>query len=126
MLKISTAIITIAISTQVVLSPTYEKKDETIVAEVTAYTSSEEETDDTPNITASQKEVQEGMVACPRRYEFGTKFTIEGKTYICEDRMHKRYDNRFDIWMANKEEAIKWGVQTLQVTIHTHGNNSDN
>lgn len=125
MLKISTAIIAIALSTQVVASPTYERKQETIVAEVTAYTSSESETDDTPTITASQKEVRDGIVACPRRYEFGTRFTIEGKTYICEDRMHKRYDNRFDIWMKDKEEAINWGVQTLQVTIHTDGNSNN-
>lgn len=92
--------------------------EHTIVrAEVTAYTSSEDETDDTPTITASGKETKHGIVACPRKYPFGTKVEILKKEYTCEDRMNKRYTEEFDIWMSSKEEAFQFGRKTLSIKI---------
>ena len=90
---------------------------EVVMAEITAYTSSPDETDDTPTLNASGTMPSYGSLACPRRYELGTAFVIEGKRYVCDDRMNIRYTNRFDIWMPSKAHAIEFGIQTLPVEI---------
>ena len=38
------------------------------------------------SVTASGKQVQDGFIAAPDEYEFGTEIIIDGKTYIVEDR----------------------------------------
>ena len=86
-------------------------------AEVTAYTSSKDETDDTPHITASGKTTKHGIVACPRQYPFGTRVEILGKEYVCEDRMNRRYDDEWDIWMQTKQEAFNFGRKTLSIKL---------
>lgn len=94
---------------------------EVLVAVVTGYTSSEDETDDTPFITASGARTASEHIACPIRYPFGTKVEIEGEVYVCEDRMNRRYQHqdRFDRWFETKEEAFEWGLQELEVIILT-------
>ena len=96
-----------------------EEKVERVLALVTAYTSSVDETDDTPFETASGSRARQGVVACPSKYPFGTVVEISGVEYICEDRMGKRFrnDERFDVWHESKEAAFAWGVQTLQVVV---------
>jgi 3D (Asp-Asp-Asp) domain-containing protein len=89
-----------------------------IMAVVTAYTSSVDETDSTPDITASGSKTREGIAACPRKYPFGTKVVIDDRIYVCEDRMHIRFNDRFDIWMPTKKEAFEWGRQTLPITVY--------
>lgn len=84
---------------------------------VTAYSSTVEETDETPFISADGNQVYDGLIACPRKYGFGTLFRIEGKIYRCGDRMNQKYDDRFDIWKASKEDAIHYGIQTLSTEI---------
>lgn len=88
-----------------------------ILAEITAYTSSPNETDDTPDINASGTRPTDGSIACPRYYPFGTQFVIQGKRYTCDDRMNKRHADRFDIWMPNRSDALEFGVQTLPIEI---------
>ena len=80
-----------------------------VEAEVSAYTSSEDETDDTPFITASGVRVRSGVVACPQKLEFSTEIEIEGLVYICEDRLNKRYRDQevYDVWMSSKELALE-------------------
>lgn len=96
---------------------------EVIEAQVTAYTASAEETDDTPDIVASGKKAQVGMAACPGRYAFGTVVEIAGRVLVCEDRMHKRFrdSNHFDILLASKEEAFEFGRQNIPVKILKNG-----
>ena len=91
-----------------------------IVATVTGYTSSVDETDDTPFLTASGETTRHGIVACPSRFEFGTVIEIEGTRYECKDRMNKRYrdQNRFDIWFETKTEARNWGVKEVVVAVY--------
>ena len=91
-----------------------------VTAQVSAYTSSKDETDDTPHLTASGSKTREGIVACPSRLEFGTKIEIEGKAFVCEDRMNKRYRDRevYDIWVSSKEVAYEWGRKTLDIKIY--------
>jgi 3D (Asp-Asp-Asp) domain-containing protein len=84
-------------------------------AEVTAYSSSPDETWGDPFITASGREVFEGLVACPRRFPFGTRFLIGSRIYTCWDRLHARFDHRFDIWKPSKEEALEFGRQVLVI-----------
>lgn len=85
---------------------------------ITGYSSTEDQTDSTPFLTASQKQVKKGIIACPREIPFGTKVEIEGKTYICEDRMSKKFNDRFDIWFESTEEALEWGRQTKMVVVY--------
>lgn len=90
---------------------------ERVVATVTAYTSSVDETDDTPFETASGTRARAGIVACPMRYAFGTRVLIQGQEYICEDRMHSRFGDRFDVWMHSKAEAFEFGKKRVKVAI---------
>jgi len=57
-------------------------------------------------------------VSGPRRFRFGAWVEIEGigKRQI-QDRLAKRFDNRFEIYFQNHEEAKKFGKQKLNVTI---------
>ncbi len=91
-----------------------------VPATITAYTSSVDETDDDPFVTASGKLVRVGTLACPSKYEFGTVVEIQGERYTCEDRMNKRYRHteRFDIWVQTKKDAYLWGKQELLVKVY--------
>jgi hypothetical protein len=66
---------------------------------VTGYNTVPGQTDDTPCIAASGANIcgRTDAVACPRRISLGTFLQIRGATYICEDRLAKKYDSRFDI-----------------------------
>lgn len=87
---------------------------------VTAYSSTPEETDDTPFITASGKEVRDGIVAA-NFLPLGSKIQIPGafgdKVFIVEDRMHPRKKNFVDIWMPSKELALKFGIKQAEIVL---------
>ncbi|MBM3776813.1 MAG: hypothetical protein FJW23_01065 [Acidimicrobiia bacterium] len=100
----------------VALAPEPERPA-TFRAVVTAYSSSPDETWGDPLVTASGRKVFDGLVACPRRFPFGTKFRIGDRVYTCWDRLHHRYDHRFDIWKPSKEDAIQFGLQRLHVEV---------
>ena len=86
-------------------------------ATVTAYSSSPDETRGDPFITASGRRVFDGLVACPRALPFGTKIRIGDRTYQCYDRLHRKYDHRFDIWMSTKNAALAFGKRQLRVEV---------
>lgn len=90
-----------------------------VEAEVSAYTSSPEETDGDPFITASMERVYDGGIACPGRDWFGREVEILDRTYTCNDVMNKRYRGQmyFDIWMTNKGDAWEFGRKTLLIAI---------
>lgn len=91
---------------------------ETITANVSAYNPVPEQTDDTPDITASGKQVKEGMIA-NNCLEFGTIVEMDGKFYEVQDKMNKKYGcNYFDVLMFSKEEAIKFGRQNKIITLY--------
>lgn len=97
-----------------------------LFAPVSAYTLSEDETDSRPCETASGLNlcsldlVENRFVACPRHYPFGTKFEIAGEVWECQDRMNKRYANKFDLLLPTKEMAINWGVREVSINIINH------
>lgn len=92
---------------------------EIVLAEVSAYTSSPEETDEDPFTTANGDRVGPGTIACPSRFPFGTKLLIEKREYTCNDRMNARYreTNHFDIWFETKAQAIEFGRKKLEVAV---------
>jgi 3D (Asp-Asp-Asp) domain-containing protein len=98
-----------------------EKTIKTIKVVITAYSSTPEETDDTPFITASNKHVADGIVA-NNMLPFGTKIRIPelygDKIFVIEDRMNRRKsDYHIDIWMPTKSSAINFGVKTAEIEI---------
>ncbi|MCL5257969.1 MAG: 3D domain-containing protein, partial [Patescibacteria group bacterium] len=84
-------------------------------ANVTAYSSSPDETGPTPFITASGLHVADGIVA-NNFLPFGTKVSFPGiygdKIFVVEDRMSNRYSTRFDIWMSSKQQALDFGIHS--------------
>ncbi len=87
---------------------------------VTAYSSRISETDSTPFITAAGTKVRSGVVAA-NWLPLGTKIKIPevfgDKVFTVEDRMHKRNNNKLDVWFPNTEEALRFGVQKTQIEI---------
>ncbi len=96
-------------------------KNNILIAEVTAYSSSLDETQGNPFITASGQRVRDGIIACSRDYPFGTRFLIEGKLYVCLDRLARKYDHRIDIWKPNKAEALQFGRRKLPIEVFLDG-----
>lgn len=90
---------------------------EAIYAEVTAYSSTPDQTDETPFITASGSTTQSGIIA-NNCLKFGTKVSIGDEIYIVQDRMNKRYDcSHYDIWFPDRSSALEWGRQKKDVII---------
>jgi hypothetical protein len=76
-------------------------------AHVTGYNTVPAQTDSTPCIAASGADIcgRRDAVACPRRIKLGTVVEIRGTTYVCEDRLAKKYDARFDISCDKDKEC---------------------
>ncbi len=87
---------------------------------VTAYSSTPEETDEDPFITASQTQVRDGVIAA-NFLPLGTKIMIPElfgeKVFAVEDRMHRRKKDFVDIWMPSKEEAKNFGIAKATIVI---------
>jgi 3D (Asp-Asp-Asp) domain-containing protein len=91
---------------------------------ITAYNSIPNQTDNTPCITANNfnvcKHGIEDTVAV-NFLKFGTKIRIPDifgdKIFTVRDKMNARYTNRVDIWMINKDDAIKLGKRLAKIDI---------
>lgn len=98
--------------------PIYTKE---VVVDITAYSSTEDQTDSTPFIAASGKHVYDGMIAA-NFLPFGTQVKIPelfgDKIFIVQDRMNRRFTNRVDIWFPNRQEAIKFGIQKAKIVAY--------
>ena len=84
-----------------------EKPDKVVNVVMTAYTSTPDQTDDSPFIAASGKHVYDGMLAA-NWLPFGTKIKIPelygDKIFTIDDRMNKRYGyGRMDIWLERDQ-----------------------
>ena len=94
----------------------------TIWVLATAYTSSVDETDDTPFVTASGTITRPGTVAANFMY-FGSRVRLPeyfgNFTFTIEDRMNERYgENRIDIWMPTKTQARAWGARWVKMEVY--------
>jgi 3D (Asp-Asp-Asp) domain-containing protein len=105
-----------------VSAPQTRKIKQSLKVVATGYSSTPEETDSTPFVTASGTTVRDG-VAAANFLPIGTKFMIPAlygeKVFTVEDRMNPRYDGQpiIDIWFANKGKAIDFGRRTLAIEV---------
>ncbi len=87
---------------------------------VTAYSSTPEETDDTPFLTARGTAVRQGIVAT-NFLPFGSRIKLPGlfgdQVFTVEDRMHSRKKDFVDIWMPSKEEAEQFGIHRAEIVV---------
>lgn len=88
---------------------------------ITAYSSTPSQTDSTPFITASGKEVADGIIA-NNLLPFGTKVRIPqlygDKVFVVEDRMHSRKGKyHADIWMPEYSQAKNFGAKITEIEI---------
>jgi 3D (Asp-Asp-Asp) domain-containing protein len=98
-----------------------KKANKAIKVIITAYSSTPEQTDDTPFITASGKTVADGIVA-NNMLPFGTQIRIPSifgnKIFVVQDRMNKRKsDYHIDIWFPTYMEAKNFGVKTAEIEV---------
>lgn len=77
----------------------------------TAYTSSFEECGKTDGITACGLLAVQGVTVAADDLPFGTEVIINNQRYIVQDRFGGGHKNRIDIYMNNKEDALKFGRQ---------------
>ena len=85
--------------------------------ELSAYNAEVAQCDSDPFTMANMNRVYEGAIACSRDLSLGTVVEILNKRYVCEDRMNIRYKNNIDIFMWDKQEAIKFGRKIAMVKI---------
>ncbi len=87
---------------------------------VTAYSSTPDQTDSTPFITANGTHVRDGIIAC-NFLSFGTRVRFPeifgDKIFVVEDRMHPRNSHKMDIWFSTRLEALQFGARYLKVEV---------
>jgi len=87
---------------------------------VTAYSSTPDQTDSTPFITAAGTRVRDGIIAC-NFLKFGTRVRFPqlygDKIFVVEDRMALKNSHKIDIWFPSQEQAKQFGVKWLKVEI---------
>lgn len=98
---------------------TYKPKRAYVVA-ITGYSSTPDQTDHTPFITAAGTHVRDGVIAA-NFLPFGTVIKIPelfgDKTFIVEDRMASRYWFNIDIWFPERELAKEFGIKKVKIEI---------
>lgn len=81
---------------------------------ITAYSSTPEETDDTPFETAWGTPVRDGIVAT-NMLKRGTKIRIPeyfgNKILVVDDTMHQRKKGIIDVWFDNTRSAVNFGAK---------------
>lgn len=93
---------------------------QTFIVTATAYSSTPDQTDDTPFVTARNTRVRDGIIAA-NFLPFGTEVRIPDiygdKVFVVEDRMNKRYWHRVDIWFPERQMAKEFGVKKILIEI---------
>lgn len=101
-------------------SPRLPRRVVTVVA--TAYSSTPDQTDDSPFIAASGKRVYDGLIAA-NWLPFGTRVKMPelfgDKIFTVDDRMNQRYGySRIDIWFdAPRDDLLEFGVKRVKMEI---------
>ena len=92
----------------------------TINIVLTGYSSTSDQTDDSPFITASNTRVRDGIVAA-NFLAFGTRVKIPSlfgdKVFTVEDRMARKHDDKMDIWFSERYLANNFGIKEADVII---------
>lgn len=100
-----------------------DKKTNSLEVTATAYTSTANETDSSPSITAWGDTLKPGMKAIAVSRDLiemglshGVKVTIDGLegTYTVLDKMNKRWTQKIDIYMGTDvKRAKEWGKRRI-------------
>jgi 3D (Asp-Asp-Asp) domain-containing protein len=93
----------------------------TVKMVVTAYSSTPDQTDDTPFITASGETVADGIVA-NNMLPFGAKIRMPelfgDKVFVVEDRMARRKGNyHVDVWLSDTQDAKEFGAKITYIEV---------
>ncbi len=104
----------------------------TLLVELTGYSSTVDQTNSEPFITASGTRVRDGIVAS-NFLDFGTKIRIPAyfgdKEFVVQDRMNRRFsppydhlphDGYVDVWFSTRWEATNLGRVRTEIEILTH------
>jgi 3D (Asp-Asp-Asp) domain-containing protein len=91
---------------------------------ITAYNSEAAQTDDSPCITANGFNVcehgTEDTIAA-NFLKFGTKVRIPelfgDRVFVVRDRMNRRHADRVDVWMNNRQDALKFGIRVAKIEV---------
>lgn len=90
----------------------------TIPVTLTAYSSTPDQCDSSPHITASNKPVRHGVIAVSNDIMkelgigFGQRVLIPGHgVFVVQDKMNPRWHRRVDIWHDDREAARLFGIQ---------------
>ena len=90
------------------------------IVTVSAYSSTPDQTDSSPFITAAGTHVHDGIVAT-NILPFGTKIRIPAlygnKIFTVEDRMNTRFQNNVDVWFTNRQAAKTFGIKRAEIEI---------
>jgi len=88
------------------------------IYKVTAYCACMKCCGKTNGITASGTKATAGRtIATDSKFAFGTKLSINGTTYIVEDRGGAIKGNKIDMYFNTHAEALAWGVKYLPVQV---------
>lgn len=89
-----------------------------VIYKVTAYCPCMKCCGKTNGITASGTKATAGRtIATDGKFAFGTKLSINGTTYIVEDRGGAIKGNKIDLYFNTHAEALAWGVKYLPVEV---------
>ena len=90
----------------------------TTIYKVTAYCACMKCCGKTNGITASGTKATAGRtIATDSKFAFGTKLSINGTTYIVEDRGGAIKGNKIDMYFDTHAQALQWGVKYLPVQV---------
>ena len=86
----------------------------------TAYSSTVDQTDSTPFITAAGTRVRPGVIAA-NFLPLGTTVRIGGHLYVVEDRLSRQFDGEYvvDIWQPTRAEATAFGSRMITIQLIT-------
>jgi 3D (Asp-Asp-Asp) domain-containing protein len=107
-------------TTSTMSSKTVKRSKKILVVEASGYSSTVDQTDSTPFITAKGTYVRDGIIAA-NMLPFGTLVKIPSafgdKIFVVEDRMNRRYQNHIDIWFADHDSAMEFGRRTVTIEV---------
>ncbi len=83
-----------------------------------AYSSSVDQTDLSPCITAAGTVVRKGVVAT-NFLPLGTRLKIGEDIFVVEDRMNTKYNGKkiIDVWHPSRREALAFGKKNLEIEV---------
>ena len=110
----------ITVNTETVKTAPKTNSIATHIVMASAYSSTPDQTDSTPFITAWGTQVRDGIIAA-NFLPFGTMVKMPelygDKIFVVEDRMNKRYTYKIDVWFPERVQAMEFGNKKVKIEI---------